>query len=117
MGPLRRRRIVRSVVLFAFVVVAGCSSELGKAVRERVHGSAPAVASAPAVPMPLPEPPALEAEPFAPVEVAPGEVAWISAPVGAREKRPVIVGVHGAGDRPDWACSAWREVAANHAFV
>jgi hypothetical protein len=72
------------------------------------------------LPTPAPAPPAegeLKIEPLARIEVAPGEIAWVSAPVGARDPRPVVVGVHGAGDRADWACSAWRAVVAEHAWV
>jgi hypothetical protein len=63
------------------------------------------------------ETPPLVAEPLERLETAKGEYAWITAPVGARDRRAVIVGVHGAGDRADWACTAWREVVAAHAFV
>lgn len=38
-------------------------------------------------------------------------------PVGAREPRPLIVGVHGAGDRADWACGGWRLGASEYGFV
>jgi len=37
--------------------------------------------------------------------------------VAARDARVVIVGVHGAGDRADWACSEWQAVTAGWAFV
>jgi predicted esterase len=38
-------------------------------------------------------------------------------PLGAAERRPVIVAVHGAGDRPDWACGGWRIGVESFAFV
>jgi predicted esterase len=45
----------------------------------------------------------------APVVVAP--------PLGAMEPRLLVVGVHGAGDRPEWACGGWRLAAEARAFV
>ena len=46
-----------------------------------------------------------------------GNLAYIMPPVGAREPRPLIVAVHGAGDRPDWACGGWRLGANEYPFV
>ena len=37
-----------------------------------------------------------------------GNWAYVMPPVGAREPRPLMVGVHGAGDRADWDCGGWR---------
>jgi len=42
---------------------------------------------------------------------------WVALPLGARERRPLIVGIHGAGDRADWACSEWLTTLGSHAFV
>lgn len=63
------------------------------------------------------EPPALEGAPIEKIEVGKGEVAYVGLPVGARDKRAIIVGVHGAGDRADWSCSEWKAVTADWAFV
>ncbi|MFZ5890688.1 MAG: hypothetical protein ACOY0T_06520 [Myxococcota bacterium] len=46
-----------------------------------------------------------------------GQLAFVTPPVGTREPRPVVVAVHGAGDRPDWACGGWRLAASEYAFV
>jgi predicted esterase len=43
--------------------------------------------------------------------------AWMSLPTGATGKRPVVVVVHGAGDRPDWQCGGWRRATREIAFV
>lgn len=43
--------------------------------------------------------------------------ASVSVPLGATEPRPVMVGVHGRGDRPEWACGAWRGVTEAHPFI
>lgn len=64
-----------------------------------------------------PKLPPLEGEWLERLELPNGSYAFASIPVGAREKRPIVVGVHGAGDRPDWSCSEWRAVTAEWAFV
>jgi hypothetical protein len=59
----------------------------------------------------------LEGAPLEELTLDDGAKVWVALPIGAKEKRPVIVGVHGAGDRPDWACTEWQQVTASHAFV
>ena len=46
-----------------------------------------------------------------------GHEAYVTPPIGAREPRPLIVAVHGAGDRAEWSCGGWRMVASEYAFV
>jgi predicted esterase len=41
----------------------------------------------------------------------------VTPPVGTREPRPLVVGVHGAGDRPEWSCGGWRLGAQVSAFI
>jgi pimeloyl-ACP methyl ester carboxylesterase len=43
--------------------------------------------------------------------------AWMSLPTGATGKRPVVVVIHGAGDRPDWQCGGWRRATGDFPFV
>ena len=43
--------------------------------------------------------------------------ARVSVPQGATEPRPVVVALHGAGDRPEWACGGWRGVADAYPFI
>ncbi len=43
--------------------------------------------------------------------------AWISLPTGATGKRPVVLVIHGAGDRPDWQCGGWRRATGEFPFV
>jgi predicted esterase len=38
-------------------------------------------------------------------------------PLGAKERRPVVVAVHGADDNPHWACGGWRVGVEAYAFV
>jgi predicted esterase len=51
------------------------------------------------------------------LELEGGHEAFVCPPIGAREPRPVIVAVHGAGDRAEWSCGGWRMVAGQYAFV
>jgi predicted esterase len=46
-----------------------------------------------------------------------GTVAYVARPAGASAPRPLIVGVHGALDRPESACNSWRAAASGYAFV
>ena len=43
--------------------------------------------------------------------------AWMSLPTGATSKRPVVVVIHGSGDRPDWQCGGWRRASGEFPFV
>jgi poly(3-hydroxybutyrate) depolymerase len=43
--------------------------------------------------------------------------AVVSVPNGATSPRPVIIVLHGSGDRPDWNCDAWRHITSAHGFV
>lgn len=52
------------------------------------------------------------------VEVADGSHnSVVMPPIGAVAPARLILGVHGAGDRPDWACGGWRLGAQVTAFV
>jgi hypothetical protein len=46
-----------------------------------------------------------------------GDRAFLSVPLGATEPRPVMVAVHGAGDRPEWACGGWRGITDAYPFI
>lgn len=51
------------------------------------------------------------------IDIGDGQHAYAALPIGARDKRALIVGVHGAGDRPDWSCTEWQAVTAGWAIV
>ena len=51
------------------------------------------------------------------LELSDGHEAYVCPPIKAREPRPLIVAVHGAGDRAEWACGGFRMVAGEYAFV
>jgi pimeloyl-ACP methyl ester carboxylesterase len=46
-----------------------------------------------------------------------GGEAFVVVPLGATSPRPVILGVHGAGDRHDWSCVEWQASARRYPFV
>ena len=41
----------------------------------------------------------------------------VSLPNGATSKRPLLVALHGSGDRPDYNCDAWRHVTGARGFI
>jgi predicted esterase len=43
--------------------------------------------------------------------------AVVALPNGATTPRPVLVVIHGSGDRPDWNCDAWRHITSDRGFV
>jgi len=43
--------------------------------------------------------------------------AVVALPNGARTPRPVLIVIHGSGDRPDWNCDAWRHITSDYGFV
>lgn len=51
------------------------------------------------------------------LDLGSGHEAYVTPPLGAREPRPLMIAVHGAGDRPEWACGGWRMAASEFAFV
>ncbi|MDB4940689.1 MAG: hypothetical protein JWP97_223 [Labilithrix sp.] len=61
--------------------------------------------------------PPLAGESLERMDLPRGKHAYLALPVGAREKRAIVVGVHGAGDRADWSCSEWQATTAGWAFV
>ena len=45
------------------------------------------------------------------------KVGVVSVTLGARERRPVMIALHGGSEKPERACSAWRGVMDAYAFV
>ncbi len=54
---------------------------------------------------------------FTSLTAPPFPEAVVSVPNGATTVRPVIIVLHGAGDRPDWNCDAWRHITGAQGFV
>jgi len=90
--------------------------------RPAASGSASASASA-SIPPPesaSPAParlPPLTGDWLEPLELGEGAGAVVSPPLGATGPRPLVVAVHGAHDRPEWACGGWRLGFATYPFV
>lgn len=43
--------------------------------------------------------------------------ASVSVPLGATDKRPVVVALHARNDRPEWACGEWRGITNAYPFI
>lgn len=61
----------------------------------------------------LTDPPEGEAE----AGVKPARIGFVSVPLGASEARPIMIALHGGGDRPDWACGEWRGITSGYPFM
>ena len=59
------------------------------------------------------DPPESEAD----AGVKPARIGYVSVPLGATEPRPIMVALHGGGDRPDWACGEWRGMTNGYPFM
>ena len=45
------------------------------------------------------------------------KLGFVSVPLGARGRRPIMIAIHGGSDKPERACSAWRGVTDAYPFV
>lgn len=45
------------------------------------------------------------------------ELAKVSVPQGATNHRPLMIALHGAGDRSEWSCGEWRGVTRGFPFI
>jgi pimeloyl-ACP methyl ester carboxylesterase len=52
-----------------------------------------------------------------PLPVAGFADAVLAVPVGASDKRPLVIATHGNFDRPEWQCQVWSQLFAGRAFV
>ena len=41
----------------------------------------------------------------------------LAVPLGAKSPRPIVIALHGAADRPEWACAALRSIAGPAPFI
>jgi len=48
---------------------------------------------------------------------SPTKLGFVTVPLGAREARPVMIALHGSGDRPEWACGEWFGVVNAFPFI
>jgi predicted esterase len=107
-----RPKLKRPELLFALLF--GCAkAEAARQEPVPVHAPVPA----PASPEPQGELPPLQGDWLERIELPDHQLIFVAPPVGARAPRPIVVAVHGAGDRPDWACGGWRLGTEAFAFV
>lgn len=103
---------------------------LALACQRRTPTDPPVVASASATtpsvipsrelsPEPLPEaaPPLATSPSFEALDVLRHARAVVSIPNGATSRRPVLVALHGKGDRPERTCDAWRNITKARAWI
>jgi hypothetical protein len=113
---------------FAACALVACSTPSGPPVSSAplADEPAPSVSSAPAAMVAAPTPsasaagdePKLAAEkPIDALAVAGFGEAVVSIPIGARERRPVVVAAHGNYNRPEGLCETWRTIVGDGAFV
>lgn len=119
---VRREFLLGTLGLAAAAAAAAAALACGR----RSHATPLAAADASPVAAPAAAPDATapaEAGP-APIEgafevlaVAGHPDALVSLPTGATGRRPVLVVVHGSGDRPNWQCEGWRSATAQYPFI
>lgn len=126
------RVLTNYALLLANFSLASCHSspELPSSTHERSRASAWVGARASAeVAEPLPHPTLPANAPPASTSLQALAGSWLEhlsdgehpvvvmPPLGAVAPSRLIVGVHGAGDRPDWSCGGWRLASQVSAFV
>ncbi len=109
-----RPRLQRPELLF--VLLFGCA-KTEAARQEPVKAPRPGSVNVPPPPKPQGELSPLQGDWLERIELPNHQLVFVAPPVGARAPRPIVVAVHGAGDRPDWACGGWRLGTEAFAFV
>jgi pimeloyl-ACP methyl ester carboxylesterase len=105
-------------LLLGALLMAGCRDPASVSAGPTETSIPTAIPTATATPTPTANPTLPPITAFfesLPVEGHPD--AFVSLPTGATAKRPVVVVIHGAGDRPDWQCGGWRRATGEYAFV
>jgi predicted esterase len=97
----------------ASVAVAPSAAQVRDPSADAVHPEHPAPPASTAAPSALPP---LAGAWLTKLETA-GVTAFVAPPIGATAPRPLVVAVHGAGDRPEWSCGGWRLASLTNAFV
>jgi hypothetical protein len=109
------RRTKRPLLAALLVGIGACQSARPDAAIDRASAEPhPITASeAPSASTTLPP---LSAEWLERIGAGPSEIV-VMAPRGAIEPLRLVIGVHGAGDRSDWACGGWRLGSAVSAII
>lgn len=116
--------MLRSAIVTSLLV--GCSQPSGVP-ESRSRQALPEAEAAPESRRPIDSSTARVAEPQGePTVPGPGTVplpvagfadAVLAVPVGASDKRPLVVATHGNFDRPEWQCEVWSQILGGRAFV
>src|SRR5512140_2848847 len=115
MGPSCRLLALASVAVLA---CSAASAREGDAGTQASAGTGPAPVSAASSPAPDAGLAPLWGHPWIePVGDDARELAQVTVPLGATTPRPLVIALHGAGDRAEWACAEWRGVANGVPFV
>lgn len=134
---LATRRLARVTVCLTLAGALGCRSTAGSAERARASSEpAPTIAAVSTTDAAFAGPDAgasadattqVDAAQELPELSAPAPIvtlpvpgfrdAVVSIPLGAKDRRPVLVALHGNYDRPEWQCEVWRDIAGARAFV
>ncbi|MEI9953078.1 MAG: hypothetical protein WDO74_29880 [Pseudomonadota bacterium] len=117
--------IVRRLFLIAALTFVSCRRQTNSEAAPQVNAqtsalsaaSAPSAAPVSSAATPRGLPPLFGVAWIEHLDLDGGHEAYVCPPIGAREPRPLIVAVHGAGDRAEWSCGGWRMVAGEYAFV
>ncbi len=122
------------------VVLGGCSAERPTTPSRPTSSARRPSRAAPAAPAPssleraapAPSPatsslPAVEAAASRPALIAPAaqhplavdgfHPAVVSVPLGATQRAPTLIALHGNYDRPEWQCELWRYVVGPQPFI
>lgn len=123
--PVRRRCFVHALSLAALVLSgAACERERHRTVTAEApttslppqsasiapSGAAPIASAVPSAAPSETALPALKSEPYVELELDKFGSAVVAVPVGATERRFVVVALHGNFDRPEWQCQIWRDI-------
>jgi predicted esterase len=120
---------MRFGLLAALTVVASCATRRAPDLAPpaaKIESATPSSIDPPEATDP-PDAGAAEASPALPPLTAPSGLlrlvvpqyrdATVSVPLGATERRPLVLALHGNYDRPEWQCETWREAMKGYPFV
>lgn len=104
-------------VALSFVACGSTVSRQAQPAPSSTPADAAAVGSSPSASSSTPVPPRLEGEALGTLEVDGFLPPSLAIPLGAEEPRPIVIAVHGNGDRAEWLCEVWAAMFQYKAFV
>jgi pimeloyl-ACP methyl ester carboxylesterase len=112
-----KRAIVASILLACSRPHSVPEPRRGPLRPEEAQRAAPSVGSPATAMVAAPSAAAVPEPATVPLPVAGFEDAVLVVPVGASDKRPLVVATHGNFDRPEWQCKVWSRILEGRAFV